>query len=210
VDSFGSPDLKPSEQSLGAYALQEEASALNTPSFQSLNGSQTRSSSPSDHRGGDNASKAPRPSLPGLVDFRVEATDDDSDLIVLGKQFEETISKIQRLYDPASPDDDLKLIEAMLVSLEPIEQAIMAIPARTIVGLGVKARHAAYVIPEHWDAPIDQIDWDARAVRSLIEAVCDVASIPFSFESNLKEDEEVASYRSCWCSSFGRWKEWSE
>jgi hypothetical protein len=77
----------------------------------------------------------------------------------------------------------------MLVRLEPIEQAIMAIPARTIAGLGVKARHAAYVISEHWDAPIDQIDWDARAVRYLIEAVCDVASIPFSFESNSKEDE---------------------
>jgi hypothetical protein len=77
----------------------------------------------------------------------------------------------------------------MLASLEPIEQAIMAMPARTIVGLGVKARHAAYVISEHWDAPIDQIDWDARAVRSLIEAVCDVASISFSFESNSKENE---------------------
>ncbi|WP_407159446.1 hypothetical protein [Bradyrhizobium sp. STM 3557] len=77
----------------------------------------------------------------------------------------------------------------MLVSLEPIEQAIMAIPARTIAGLGVKARHAAYVISEHWDAPIGQIDWDARAVRSLIEAVCDMACIPLSLESNLDEDE---------------------
>jgi hypothetical protein len=189
VDSFGSPDLKPSEQSLGAYALQEEASALNTPSFQSLNGSQTRSSSPSDHRGGDNASKAPRPSLPGLVDFRVEATDDDSDLIVLGKQFEDAITEIRALYDPASPDDHLNLIEDVLVSLEPIEQAIMAIPARTIAGLGVKARHAAHVVSEYWDAPIDQIDWDARAVRFLIEAVCNLARTPLSFESNLKEDE---------------------
>ena len=106
----------------------------------------------------------------------MEATDDDSTLIVLGKQLEEAVTKIRRLYDPASPDSHLELIESMLASLEPIEQAIMAMPARTIVGLGVKARHAAYVISEHWDAPIDQIDWDARAVRSSIEAVCDVAS----------------------------------
>jgi hypothetical protein len=161
---------------------------MNTPSFQALNEPQTRLSSPSDHRGGDNASKASRPSPPGLVDLRMEPTDDDSYLIVLGKQFEETITKIRGLYDPASPDDHLKLIEAMLVSLEPIEQAIMAIPARTIAGLGVKARHAAHVMPEHWDAPIDQIDWDARAVRFLIEAVCYVACMPLSF-SNLREDE---------------------
>ncbi|HWX63919.1 hypothetical protein [Bradyrhizobium sp.] len=119
----------------------------------------------------------------------MEATDDDSKLIALGKQLEEAVTKIRRLYDPVSPDSHLELIESMLVSLEPIEQAIMAIPARSIAGLGVKARHAAYVISEHWDAPIDQIDWDARAVRSLIEAVCVVASIPFLFESNSKEDE---------------------
>jgi hypothetical protein len=97
---------------------------MNTPLFQALNESRTRLSSPSDHRGGDNASKASRPPPPGLVDLRMEPTDDDSDLIVLGKQFEETITKIRGLYEPASPDDHLKPIEAMLVSLEPIEQAI--------------------------------------------------------------------------------------
>ena len=161
---------------------------MNTPSFQALNEPKTRLSSPSDHRDGENVSKASRPSPPGLVGLRMEPADDDLDLIVLGKQFEETISKIQRLYDPASPDDDLKLIEAMLVGLEPIEQAIMAIPARTIAGLGVKARHAAYAMPEHWDAPINQIDWNARTVRLLIEAVCDVACMPLSFP-NLREDK---------------------
>jgi len=96
----------------------------------------------------------------------MEATDDDSNLISLGKQLEQAVTKIRRLYDSASPDSNLELIETMLVSLEPIEQAIMAIPARTIAGLGVKARHVAYVISNHWDAPIDQIDWDALAVRS--------------------------------------------
>jgi hypothetical protein len=162
---------------------------MNTRSFPSLNEAQARLSSPSDHRSGNCASKASRPWSAGLVDLRMEATDDDSNLIVLGKQLEEAVTTIRRLYDPASPDSHLEVIESMLVSLEPIEHAIMAIPARTIAGLGVKARHAAYVISEHWDAPIDQIDWDARAVRSLIEAVCDVASMPFSFGSNSKEAE---------------------
>jgi hypothetical protein len=69
-------------------------------------------------------------------------------------------------------------IEAVLARLYPIEQAIMATPARTIRGLGVKARHAAYVMSHYWEAPIEQIDWDARAMRLLIEAICGVADVP--------------------------------
>jgi hypothetical protein len=72
-------------------------------------------------------------------------------------------------------------IESILARLEPLERAIMTTPARTIVGLGIKARHAAYVVSEHWDAPIEQIDWDARAVRLLIEAVCKAAGVRLPF-----------------------------
>jgi hypothetical protein len=68
--------------------------------------------------------------------------------------------------------------------LEPIERAIMATPARTVAGLGVKARHAAYVLSEYWDAPIDKIDWDARAVRLLIEAVCESAGLSLPFRGD--------------------------
>lgn len=72
-------------------------------------------------------------------------------------------------------------IESVLARLEPVERAIMATPARTIVGLGIKARHAAYVVSEHWDSPIEQIDWDARAVRLLIEAICKAAGVRLPF-----------------------------
>jgi hypothetical protein len=68
-------------------------------------------------------------------------------------------------------------MEAILARLAPIERAIMATPAQTIVGLGIKARHASYVVSEHWDVPIEQIEWDARAVRLLIEAICKVAGV---------------------------------
>jgi hypothetical protein len=57
----------------------------------------------------------------------------------------------------------------------------MATPAHTITGLGVEARHAAYVMSQYWEEPIDRIDWEARAVRLLIEAVCNVASAPVAF-----------------------------
>jgi hypothetical protein len=81
------------------------------------------------------------------------------------------------------PDEasETRKIESVLGRLEPVEWAIMATPARTIVGLGIKARHAAYVVSEHWDAPIEQIDWDARVVRLLIEAVCKAAGVRLPF-----------------------------
>jgi hypothetical protein len=72
-------------------------------------------------------------------------------------------------------------IESIMARLEPVERAIMATPARTIVGLGIKARHAAYLVSEHWDEPIEQMDWDTRAVRLLIEAVCKAAGVRLPF-----------------------------
>jgi hypothetical protein len=72
----------------------------------------------------------------------------------------------------------MREVEEILARLDPIERAIMATKARTIAGLGVKARHAAYVTSQYWNEPIDKIDWEARAVRLLIEAVCDAAPRP--------------------------------
>ena len=74
----------------------------------------------------------------------------------------------------------LERLEAALARMEPIERAIMATPAQTVVGLGVKARHAAYVISECWAEPLEMIDWDKRAVRLLVEAVCVVAGRPLA------------------------------
>jgi NDP-sugar pyrophosphorylase family protein len=79
---------------------------------------------------------------------------------------------------PTDHEARTRQVEAILARLDPIEQAIMATPARTIAGLGVKARHAAYVTSQYWSEPIDKIDWEARAVQLLIEAVCNVAHVP--------------------------------
>ena len=74
----------------------------------------------------------------------------------------------------------LEKLEAALAQLAPVEQAIMATPAQTIIGLGVKARHASYVLSECWVEPLERMDWDRRAVRLLIEAVCLVAGRPLA------------------------------
>jgi hypothetical protein len=64
----------------------------------------------------------------------------------------------------------------ILARLQPIERAIMQTPVYTITGLGVKARHAAYVMSKYWEAPADQIDCDEQVVRLLIEAICKLAT----------------------------------
>jgi hypothetical protein len=120
-------------------------------------------------------------SAPTTVNFNAEAMDDDSALLALGKQFEEIADEIRNLCNSASSDARLEQIEATLGRLEPVEAAIMAASAHTVAGLGVKARHAAYVMSEYWNGPIDRIDWDARAVRLLIEAVCKSAGTPLPF-----------------------------
>jgi hypothetical protein len=125
---------------------------------------------------------------------------DDSALLALERQFNEitadlhttrranevlAASSMPRPYDDGA---DTKQIEAILESLYPIERAIMQTPARTIAGLGVKARHAAHVLSQYWEAPIDRIDWEAQVMRLLIEAICDFAHTPLPFRK-LRGDE---------------------
>lgn len=140
---------------------------------------------------------------------KLTATGDDRDLLVLEAQLDnlvvqllavqradgEQISSSDQL--PAMPDSSRggaddgasvggsqeKNVEAVLARLYPVERAIMAAPAHTIVGLGVKARHAAYVMSQYWEEPTDKIDWEAQTIRLLVEAVCDVAGTPLSFRT---------------------------
>jgi hypothetical protein len=127
---------------------------------------------------------------------------DDSQLLELDKQFTDLMSEIlaaereckERVHSGSTAMDGrhpvhvqldeettIQKIESVLSRLEQIERNIMLTPAQTIVGLGVKARHAAHVTSEYWSAPIDRIDWDAQAVRLLIEAVCKFAKMPLPF-----------------------------
>jgi hypothetical protein len=53
-----------------------------------------------------------RPSIPGPIDLQVGGTDDDSNLIALGRQFEEIAANVGKLYNSASADDHVEIIEA--------------------------------------------------------------------------------------------------
>ena len=119
----------------------------------------------------------------------------DAMLVALGSQFEALSSELADLqkstvvtFSPtAAPNEQLngetainpsaERIEAILALLDPIERAIMTTPAASVVGLGVKARHAAHVLSHYWIASTDTLDWDVRAVRLLIESTCTVAGV---------------------------------
>jgi hypothetical protein len=139
---------------------------------------------------------------------KLPPTDDDGGLLTLEVQLDDLINELLAARkangEPIMSSDQRSLVsdslqagaqtipdheartrqvEAILARLYPIEQAIMATPAHTIIGLGVKARDAAYVMSQYWEEPVDRIDWEARAVRLLIEAVCNVARTPLAFRT---------------------------
>lgn len=81
--------------------------------------------------------------------------------------------------EPAPTDHFVTMTEeALLARLDPIERAIMGSPAQTITGLSVKARDLPRVLSEYSKGPIDQTGWEGRAVRVLVEAICEVARVP--------------------------------
>ncbi|MGY4304160.1 hypothetical protein ACVIJ6_001403 [Bradyrhizobium sp. USDA 4369] len=131
-----------------------------------------------------------------MLDEKAIEKNPDAVLVALGRSFEalsaelatlqqqdvqltaascDTKSQVATMVEPG-----LARIEAVLSSLDPIERAIMAIPARTVVGLGVKARHAAHVLSSYWTDVPERLDWDARTVRHLIESACSVAGVDLS------------------------------
>jgi hypothetical protein len=116
------------------------------------------------------------------------AQENDAVLVALEKRFNALAAELDRVREEVDREALTKEVEATLARLDPVERAIMETPACTIAGLGVKARHAANVLSEYWEALIDRIDWDARAVRLLIEAICDVAHTPL-LHRNLRDDD---------------------
>jgi hypothetical protein len=150
------------------------------PNDQSANGIEAPSRSKSATAGDDEGLLALEAQLDDLVAQLLAAQEANGELIASSDQ-------LRAVPDSASgggPENaQAENVDAILERLYPIERAIMTAPAHSIVGLGVKARHAAYVMSQYWEEPTDKIDWEAQAIRLLIEAVCDVARAPLSFRT---------------------------
>ncbi|CCD91019.1 hypothetical protein BRAO375_1310042 [Bradyrhizobium sp. ORS 375] len=108
------------------------------------------------------------------------SADPDAPLVKLESQFLALVDELDGDVGNLADDDEYLTItdEAVLARLDPVERAIMETPAYTMTGLSVKARHLAYILSEYWEAPIGQLAWEGRAVRLLVEAICNVANAP--------------------------------
>jgi|SRR5665213_1487509 len=80
------------------------------------------------------------------------------------------LAQIDRKFPIADPQPD----DAIGATDEPACR-IMALPARTIAGLAVKARVAKLAASNYWDDPDDDADWDKLIVRKLIDAILESA-----------------------------------
>jgi hypothetical protein len=73
-----------------------------------------------------------------------------------------------------------------------IARKMMRIPARTAAGLRAKTILAMHTCRWLWNKPFDDLDWDKKGMRSLIEAVCSVMALEAPME---KVDESKEKLR---------------
>jgi hypothetical protein len=106
----------------------------------------------------------------------------DAELRALGQKFDAAVRRLASLeMNHAAP---ISRIEGFLASMESLERAILATPAKSIAGIAVKARVAAHIVSNYWDVPLDRLDLDARAFRHLVESVCSAAEVSLPFPSD--------------------------
>lgn len=67
------------------------------------------------------------------------------------------------------------------------QEAIFAIPPRTLVGLAVHCQALAWTFERAWDRPEDDCDWDLRCVRRVVETVHAMAGVPLPIRTRLTE-----------------------
>ena len=61
--------------------------------------------------------------------------------------------------------------DEIMVQADPIQEAIISIPATTIAGLAVKARVAKFTASDYWKESDNDADWDRLIIRKLIDSV---------------------------------------
>src|SRR5262249_31150982 len=71
-------------------------------------------------------------------------------------------------------------LQALCSELDPIMKEIACTPATSLAGLRVKVLAAIEANPQLWAKPFGDLDYEVKAVRSLIEAACTItdASVP--------------------------------
>jgi hypothetical protein len=154
------------------------------PYDQSSNGVETLGRSKLTAADDDGGLLALEAQLDDLIAQLIAAHKENGELIASSDQLAAVPDSAGRSTESVSVSEaQTKRVEAILARLYPIERAIMVAPAYTVIGLGVKARHAAYVMSQYWEEPTDKIDWEAQTIRLLIEAISEVARTSLSFRT---------------------------
>jgi hypothetical protein len=71
-----------------------------------------------------------------------------------------------------------EMIDALQMQLEPLTKSIQRLPALSLRGLGIKAKASAVTSPHLWRDKLDDMDWNERASRTLIESTMAAAGLP--------------------------------
>jgi hypothetical protein len=107
----------------------------------------------------------------------------DAELIALGDELQRLWPGYLASFAATNSDDDL-ISDAAYPEYEALDwetcelaEKIMAVPARTVAGLRVKAIVAIHSSWFLWDKPFDDLDWDQKGARALMEAACSVTGL---------------------------------
>jgi hypothetical protein len=84
-------------------------------------------------------------------------------------RFAEEIGLLTAEKSKPHPDD-------IMIEMDPVANAITAIPALTMAGLSVKARLAKFGASDYWAESDKEVDWDKLLVRKLVDAVIHAAA----------------------------------
>jgi hypothetical protein len=121
--------------------------------------------------------------LPALAVPAFAADHPDAELIALGDELQRLWPGYLASIAATNSDDDL-ISDAAWPEYEAIDwetcelaEKIIAVPARTLAGLRVKAIVAIHSSWFLWDQPFDDLDWNQKGARALMEAACSVTGL---------------------------------
>jgi hypothetical protein len=90
----------------------------------------------------------------------------------------EALAAYERISAEIGLDEQEKLShpDDVMDRIDPVAAAIMAIPATTWAGVLVKAQLAKFAADDFWGRSEDDLDWDKKTMRKLVDAVIDMAA----------------------------------
>jgi hypothetical protein len=88
-------------------------------------------------------------------------------------------------------------LQALHRELDPVMREIFSTPANSLAGLRVKTLAAIEANAHLWDDALCDLDYDKRAVRSLIEAACVLTDVPIPSEMADSDAEEECDAEFC-------------